>query len=52
MMDFTASLQNAGPALRKIDELEQQRKAVLEELARLEKESDLNSQLAEVTHPM
>jgi site-specific DNA recombinase len=52
MMDFTASLQDPGPALRKIDELEQQRKAVLEELARLEKESGLNSQLAEITEPM
>ena len=51
MMDFTASLKYPGPALRKIDELEQQRKTLLEEIARLEKENGFNAQLAHITEP-
>jgi hypothetical protein len=51
MMDFTASLKDPGPALRKIDELEQQRKTLLEEIARLEKENGFNAQLAHITEP-
>jgi hypothetical protein len=50
-IDSTASRQDPGPTLRRFDELEQQRKAVLEQLARLEKDSGLNSQLTEVTEP-
>ena len=51
-MEFASALSDPGPALRKIEELEQQRKLLLEEIARLEKENGLTVQLGKVTEPM
>jgi len=51
MMDFAASLKDPAPALRKIEELEQQRKLLAEEIAQTDREHGINAQLSEVTEP-
>ena len=51
MMDFAASLKDPAPALRKIEELEQQRKLLADEIAQTEREHGINARLSEVTEP-
>jgi hypothetical protein len=51
MMGLTASLQDPAPALRKIEELEVQRKVFAAEIASLEREQGVNAGLATITEP-
>lgn len=48
-MDLAGELADPQPALRKIDELERQRKQVLEEIDRIEREQALTKALADIT---
>ena len=43
MMDFAASLKDPAPALRKIEELEQQRKLLADEIAQTERKGSTAS---------
>jgi site-specific DNA recombinase len=49
MMDIAAGLEEPGPALRKIDELERSRKSLAEEIERLETEHKVAEELQGVT---
>ncbi len=48
-MDLALSLEDAGPALRKVNELEAQRKQIAAEIARLEKEYQVQTALQQIT---
>ena len=50
-MEFACALSDPAPALRKVEELEQQRKQLADEIARLEKEQGLTTRLAAITEP-
>ena len=51
-MDLAASLQGPGPALRKIEQLEGQRKLVAADIASMGKEQGINAGMAKVIGPM
>ena len=51
-MELATSLKDPGPALRKIEELEEQRKLVAADIASIEKEQGINAGMAKVTEPM